>query len=50
MKRKIYEKIKDSWEDTEEIDDEWINTTLYMNIRNNSPLDPKAKGKYSFES
>ena len=49
IKKKIFEKVKDTWEDHEEIEDEWINSVLYMNIRNNSQLDPKTKGKYSYE-
>jgi len=44
IKRKIYESNRDAWEN-DKIDDEWINTALYMNLRNNSPI--KGTSKYS---
>jgi hypothetical protein len=45
MKRKIYEKMKDAWTDKEEIDDKWINSVLYINLRNNSPIATGSKYK-----
>tara|TARA_B110000285_G_C15035869_1_gene569208 strand:- start:961 stop:1179 length:219 start_codon:yes stop_codon:yes gene_type:complete len=47
IKMKLYGYMKEAWkfDDDDEINEEYINSMMYLNLRNNSPI--KETSKYS---
>jgi hypothetical protein len=47
IKKKLYQTMKEAWkhDEDDEITDEYINSIMYINLRNNSPI--KEASKYS---